>query len=133
MSFLVDTDISSAYMKQVALVMNRFLQYSGRIHLSVISLGELYTWTARRNAPPRRLRKLLKLLNDVTVLDVDHSVAHRFGEVRAHLLDIGQPTQPTDDLFIAATALVHGLTLVTHNTRHYAKVPGLTIVDWMVP
>lgn len=132
MSFLVDTDISSAYLKQVAHVMNRFLQYSGRIHLSVVSLGELYTWSARRNAPATRLRKLIKLLNDVTVLTLDHSVSRKFGEVRAHLLDTGQPTQPTD-LFIAATALVHGLTLVTHNTRHYAKVPGLNVVDWMVP
>jgi tRNA(fMet)-specific endonuclease VapC len=132
MSFLTDTDICSAYLKQNALVSNRFLQYAGRIHLSIISLGELYTWTARRHASPQRLRRLLDLLNDVTVLDADAAVAHKFGEVRAHLLDIGLSTQPTD-LFIAATALVHGLIVVTHNTRHYARVPGLTVVDWMIP
>jgi tRNA(fMet)-specific endonuclease VapC len=34
---------------------------------------------------------------------------------------------------IASTALVHGLTLVTHNTQDYAHIPGLTVVDWLVP
>ena len=36
------------------------------------------------------------------------------------------------DLFIAATALVHGLTLVTHNARHFQNVPDLTLEDWLV-
>jgi predicted nucleic acid-binding protein len=35
------------------------------------------------------------------------------------------------DLFIAATALVHGLTLVTHNTRHFQNLPGLEVADWL--
>ena len=37
------------------------------------------------------------------------------------------------DLLIGATALVHDLTLVTHNTRHYTNVPGLSQADWLVP
>jgi tRNA(fMet)-specific endonuclease VapC len=35
------------------------------------------------------------------------------------------------DLLIAATALVHNLTLVTHNIRDFANVPGLTVQDWL--
>jgi tRNA(fMet)-specific endonuclease VapC len=37
------------------------------------------------------------------------------------------------DMLNAATALVHGLTLVTHNTADYANVPGLTLEDWLLP
>ena len=37
------------------------------------------------------------------------------------------------DLMIAATALVHNLTVVTHNVQDYADVPGLSIADWLVP
>jgi predicted nucleic acid-binding protein len=37
------------------------------------------------------------------------------------------------DLLIASTALIHGLTLVTHNLAHFVNVPGLTIVDWLAP
>ena len=44
----------------------------------------------------------------------------------------GMPTVHLD-LFIASTALVHGLTLVTHNTKDFAHVPGLTLEDWLVP
>ena len=37
------------------------------------------------------------------------------------------------DLLIAATALVHNLTLVTHNVRDFANVPDLMIQDWLSP
>jgi tRNA(fMet)-specific endonuclease VapC len=75
---------------------------------------------------------LLKLLSDVTILDADQTAAWKFGEVRAQLLDQGQPVAAVD-LMIAATALVKGYTVVTHNTQHFSKVPGLTVEDWMVP
>ena len=44
MSFLLDTDTCSAHLKNVAIVISRFLQYTGRLHMSVITLGELYAW-----------------------------------------------------------------------------------------
>jgi len=71
-------------------------------------------------------------LNDTKVLIVDDDVARRFGEEQAMLLDAGLRA-PGLDLFIASTALVHGLTLVTHNTKDFAHVPGLTLEDWLVP
>jgi tRNA(fMet)-specific endonuclease VapC len=132
MSFLVDTDTCSAYIKQRGSVFNRFLQYQGRIQVSVVSLGELYTWAYRQTAPTRRLRDVLNLVNDVTLLDVDHDIARKYGEVRAYLLDIGRPME-SDDLLIAATALVYGLTLVTHNTSDFVHVPGLVVADWLIP
>jgi len=39
----------------------------------------------------------------------------------------------TCHLLIASTALVHGYTVVTHNALDYAMIPGLTLVDWLVP
>ncbi len=89
MSFLVDTDTCSAYLKGNRAVNNRFLQYTGGLYISTVTLGELYTWGLRANAPPKRLQSLLELLRDVTTLDVTGSVAQKFGEVRAALLDRG--------------------------------------------
>lgn len=132
MSFLLDTDICSANLKQHGKVTSRFIQYAGQLHLSVVSLGELYSWVLRKKAPATRILFLQNMLKEVTVLDLDHVVAQRFGEVRAYLLDVGRP-MPTPDLFIAVTALVHGLTLVTHNTQHYLNVPGLALDDWLIP
>jgi tRNA(fMet)-specific endonuclease VapC len=37
------------------------------------------------------------------------------------------------DLLIASTARVYDLTLVTHNTRHFQDVPGLSLEDWLAP
>jgi tRNA(fMet)-specific endonuclease VapC len=55
MSFLIDTDTCSAHLKQKGVIMNRFLQYTGGLHLSTVTLGELYAWVLRANAPASRL------------------------------------------------------------------------------
>ena len=132
MSFLVDTDTCSAYLKGNGAVNNRFLQFTGGLYISTVTLGELYTWGLRASAPPKRLQSLLELLRDVTTLDVTGDVAKKFGEVRAALLDRGLPP-PDLDLLIAATALIHNLTLATHNTQDFVNVPGLRWVDWTLP
>jgi predicted nucleic acid-binding protein len=75
------------------------------------------------------LQALLDLLNDVTVLDVTEHMGWKFGELQAALFDAGKPA-PETDLLIAATALVYDLTLVTHNVRDFANVPGLMVQDW---
>ena len=131
MSFLVDTDICSAHLKGHPRVTGRFLQYTGNLHMSVVTLGELFTWALRAQASPKRVQGLQGFLNDVTIVDVTPDVARVFGEVRAGLLDKGLPT-PDMDLLIAATALVQGFTLVTHNLADFANVPKLNIVDWTI-
>lgn len=132
MSFLIDTDVCSAYLKGHSLVVNRFIQYGGRLFISTISEGELFAWALRAKASPRRLTDLVGLVKDMTVLELDETVARRFGELRAVLLDARlQP--PALDLFNAATALVHGLTMVIHNTKDYIHVPGLALADWLQP
>lgn len=130
MSFLIDTDICSAHLKGVGAVTGRFLQYTGRLHVSVVTAGELYTWAFRSAAAARRLTSLQDLLGSLVVLDTDPAIAERFGRLRATLLDTGRPAPPMD-LWIAATAIEHGLTLVTHNTDDFAAVPGLSSTDWM--
>jgi tRNA(fMet)-specific endonuclease VapC len=129
-SFLVDSDTCSAHLKQKSAVTSRFLQYSGQLYVSVITVGELYTWALRAIAPPKRMQSLLDLLADVKVLDVNAAVAQEFGRLRAQLMDTGRPA-PDLDLLIAATALANGLTLVTHNTQDFVNVPDLKIIDWL--
>ena len=132
MSFVLDTDICSAYLKGNSRVHSRFIQYGGRLHVSTITVGELFVWVLRARASPDRLQGLLDLLDDITVLDVNRAVAQKFGEVRAQQLDQGLYT-PELDLLIAATAIVHNLTLVSHNVQDFAHVPGLTVQDWLNP
>lgn len=132
MSFLIDTDICSAHLKGVGVVTSRILQYMGRLHVSVVTAGELYTWATRTGAAERRLTALRDLLSDMVVLETDLAIAERFGRLRAGLLDTGRPAPPMD-LWIAATAIENGLTLVTHNTADFSNIPGLSMTDWLTP
>ena len=130
MSFLLDTDICSAHLKEKGSLTHKFLQHLGNLHISAITAGELFTWACRAKAPPERLRGLLDFLGDVNVLHVNEAVARKFGEMRAALLDVGK-TVPQMDLLIASTALTEGLTLVTHNVSDYVNVPDLRLDDWL--
>jgi len=130
-SFLLDSNICSAYLKGEGRVFNRFIQHSGGLSVSAVVVGELYSWVYRAKTKPDYLRGLVALLSEVQVLPVDHDVAKKFGELRAALLDQGRPT-PEIDLLIASTALHYDLTLVTHNTHDFAHIPGLRIEDWLV-
>jgi tRNA(fMet)-specific endonuclease VapC len=133
MNFLLDTDICSAHLKRPSGLAHRFMQHSGGLAISTIVLAELYTWAYRRAKPQTVLDWVaLDLLPNVTLLDFDQACAHEFGRVRGELLKNGVSVASTD-LMIAAVALTHDLTLVTHNSGDYRNIPGLRLDDWLVP
>jgi hypothetical protein len=82
-SFLLDTDTCSIHLKRPGKVDARFVQYMGRLHVSAVTVAELYAWALRATAAPKRLQGVLDMLNDLIVLDVNHDVARKFGELRA--------------------------------------------------
>ena len=132
MTHLLDTDICSAHMRRPSGLAHRFIQYSGGLAISSVVLGELFSGAYKMPNPARILAGIADLLQDVSVLDFDSACAEQFGKVRGALLQQGFQI-PTADLMIASTALVHNLTLVTHNTADYQNVPGLRIDDWLIP
>ena len=133
MSFLLDTDTCSAHLKRPSGLMHRFMQHSGGLSIPTIVLAELYTWAYPRRDPTPVIRCIENdLLPDVTVLDFDAPCAERFGQIRGTLLQQGVSVSRMD-LMIATVALVHDLTLVTHNTADYRNIPGLRLDDWLIP
>jgi len=81
-----------------------------------------------------RWRKANQALLDEFLLDFDMSdygagAAVFYGELRTGLEKRGQPIGPMD-MMIAAHALALDATLVTHNTREFARVKGLRLEDW---
>ena len=132
MSYLLDTDICSAHMRRPSSLAHRFIQHGGRLFLSTVTLAELYSGAFAVPSPKRLLDGISELLSDVQVLEFESSCAHEFGKVRGALLQQGIIV-PTADLMIAATALVHDLTLVTHNTADFRHIPGLRPDDWLLP
>jgi tRNA(fMet)-specific endonuclease VapC len=63
------------------------------------------------------------------VLEFDKEDARQAGRIRALLAGKGTPIGPYDVL-IAGQAMARNLTLVTHNTEEFRRVPGLGIEDW---
>src|SRR5439155_4820051 len=118
MTHLLDTDICSAHMRRPAGLAHRFFQHAGGLAIASVTLAELYSGAYKRAHPARLLALIGDLLQDVAVLDFDTAGAEQFGRVRGTLL---QPAiqVPTADLMIASVALVHDLTLVTHNTADF--------------
>jgi predicted nucleic acid-binding protein len=129
-SFLLDADVLSAHFRGRGKVTSRLLQHTGQLSVSTITLAELNTWLHRQKTPQRYREELATLLAEFAILPVDAAVADRFGEVGARLLDRGQSIA-TPDLLIAATALVHDLTMVTGNVRHFAAIEGLRLENWL--
>jgi tRNA(fMet)-specific endonuclease VapC len=133
MSFLLDTNICSAHLKRPSGLLHRFVQYSGRLYTSTIVVGELYSWAYSRPNPTALIQRIENdLLVDIVVLDFDRNCAKEFGRVRGQLIRQGISVSRLD-LLIAAVALVHQLTLVTHNTADFQQVPGLNLDDWLTP
>ncbi len=133
MSFLLDTDTCSAHLKRPSGLMHRFVQHSGRLHIPTIVLGELYAWAYHRKDPAPVIQRIEEdLVADITVLAFDSDCAKELGKVRGQLLQQGISVSRMD-LMIGAVALVHDLTLVTHNTADYRNIPGLRLDDWLTP
>jgi tRNA(fMet)-specific endonuclease VapC len=81
----------------------------------------------RREQSRHALEMFLLAGFDQPAFDIDD--AREAGEIRALLEARGQPIGPCDTL-IAAQARRRGATLVTLNTREFARVPGLAVEDW---
>ena len=73
--------------------------------------------------------KLDVFLGPFSSLPFDDSCARKCAEIRYQLERNGTVIGP-HDLQIAAIALQHGLTLVTHNTGEFGRIPGLKLEDW---
>ena len=132
MSHLLDTNICSAHFRRPGGLAHQFLQHVGRLFVPTIALGELYAGAYHVSDPTDLLQRIEDLLEDVNVLDFDPVCAKKFGEIRGSLLRQGISI-PSVDLMIGSVALVHDLTLVTHNTADFRNIPGIRLENWLLP
>ena len=133
--YLLDTDILSNLMKRAPptpLIAKLASTPPEQQFTSSITWGEL-VYGARRLAE-RGTELLLqieeRLLPNLPVLPFDRQAATRYGEARAELERIGRPLGDAD-LRIGSIALARDLTVVTGNVRHFDRIPGLTVENWL--
>jgi tRNA(fMet)-specific endonuclease VapC len=97
-----------------------------RIHVSLITIGELYDKAFVTVNPRAQLMSFRQFLLPYNVLNLSDEIMERFAEIRAFLRRRGQLIADFD-LLIAATAMHHDLTLLTFNLRHFQRIPDLKI------
>jgi tRNA(fMet)-specific endonuclease VapC len=134
MPLLLDTGICSTSLKAQpqAGIHSRLIQHGGQLSISRVSCAELYALGYRANA--KKLGQIDDLLSELTVLEFDDLCAREYGRLHARLAERGQSAGQID-LMIAATALVHGLVLVTHD-QDFSLIAGvvteLRLDDWLI-
>ncbi|HLH25002.1 MAG TPA: PIN domain-containing protein [Chloroflexota bacterium] len=136
MTYLLDTDILSHSLRRApspALIARIAAVAPAQRLTSCITVGELLYGAHRvaRLQPDLLQRIESLLLAHVTMVPFDEAAARRYGALRAYLERQGTPLADAD-LRIAAIALVRGLVMVTGNVRHFQRVPGLVVENWLV-
>lgn len=135
MIYLLDTNVVVTYLRgKDPLVKQRVdAQSPSDLRVCSVVLGELYYGAAISQQPGANAAKVRNFTQAFASLPFDDIAAEQFGTLRAFLEKLGTPIGPYD-LLIAAIALTNTpLTLVTHNTAEFSRVPGLTLEDWQTP
>ncbi|MEI6327615.1 MAG: type II toxin-antitoxin system VapC family toxin [Pseudanabaena sp. ELA645] len=128
--FLLDTNTIIYYFKGMGQVsQNLGNTPSDEILVPTIVVFELYFGIKKSSASVKRLQQLEEFLAQVQVIPFEQNMAEAAAGIRAQLEKQGQPIGPFDVL-IAGAALATNSVLVTHNTREFSRVNGLSIVDW---
>jgi tRNA(fMet)-specific endonuclease VapC len=99
------------------------------VFTSAINVGELIYGALRVNRVDL-LARIQEVLDVLPAIPFDTAAAEVFGRLKADLEHAGTPLAEPD-LRIAAVALTHDLTLVSGNARHFGRVPGLVIENWI--
>jgi tRNA(fMet)-specific endonuclease VapC len=131
--YCFDTDVLSAVLRReppLALLRRLAQVAPAEQATTTITLGELLYGAARRGSE-RLVERVREVLTMATViLPFDTEAAEVYGPLRAELERQGKRLDEPD-LRIASIALSRELTLVTGNVRHFKRVPGLELENWL--
>ncbi len=129
MRYLLDANAVIALLNDTTSpIARRIRRYAPRdIGISAVVIHELYYGAFKSQRVDTNVTRVDGL--QFPVLEFDQEDARHSGEIRAHLASKGMPIGPYDVL-IAGQAKARKLTLVTHNTTEFQRVPGLKVEDW---
>lgn len=126
---VVDTDVFSFFFKQDTRARLYEVDVRGRRPcLSFQTIAEVKAWAIARNWGEPCRKALDNALARYLVLPYDSETTDAWAMATAHRARIGQPIE-CGDAWIAAAALRHDISLVTHNARHYRDIPGLKVIS----
>lgn len=111
-------------------VIQKRAETSDDVATTWITAAELFYGAAKSKAPESNRSLVTSFLATLPVLNLDHASVQIFGEAKALLEQQGQRLADAD-LFIGAIAAARHATVVTGNRRHYERIPGVVIENWI--
>jgi len=129
--YLLDTNILSDLVRQPQGIVATRVAAVGEetICTSIIVAAEL-RFGAVTSGSRQLADRVDLILSAVEILSLEAPADYHYGKLRHHLKSQGTPIG-ANDMLIAAHALSVGLTVVTANTREFARVPGLNVINWL--
>ncbi len=124
--FLLDTNAVIARTKDDQ-ILERLLE-DAEVFLSVVVLGELFFGSEKSKRMSENWSNAEKLAASVEILVCDVSTARYYGRIKEQLRLKGRPI-PDNDIWIAASAMEYGLTVLTRD-EHFRYVDGLAVQGW---
>lgn len=133
MKYLLDTNICIYAIngRHPALSQRLLSIHPDDIFISSITVGELEYGAAKSKWGGRTRQVMHAFLANYAILPFSEADGILFGQLRAHLAGKGTPIGAYD-VMIAAQGIVRGLTIVTHNTGEFSRVPNIVLEDWVV-
>lgn len=125
--YLLDTNIVIALFADETSVKDH-LASAHEVFLASIVIGELCYGARKSGRPEANLSRIKEFAANNVVLGCDTDIAYRYGEVKEALRRKGRPL-PENDIWIAAVALNHDLTLISRD-GHFNGVDGLKVENW---
>ena len=127
---LLDTDTCIEILRGNQAVIDRRATVDDEVATTWITAAELYYGAAKSARPDHHRELVTSFLQTLPLVDMDTASSRTFGEVKATLERAGQKLADAD-LFIASIALAQGAAVITGNRRHYERVPGIVVEDWI--
>ena len=126
-SVLLDTNIFIGILAKDEAVLSRLVETEA-VFLPSIALGELYFGAFKSAHPDDNAERIDRLADSTVILYCDGTTAFHYGRIKADLRAKGRPI-PENDIWIAAIAQQHGLTVVSRDL-HFREIENLSIEEW---
>ncbi|HEY6106177.1 MAG TPA: PIN domain-containing protein [Anaeromyxobacteraceae bacterium] len=127
---LLDTDTCIAILRGDEGVVERRAATADEVATTWITAAELYYGAAKSIAGEKNRALVASFLATLPLLGLDEASVQIFGEAKA-LLERRGLRLADADLFIGAIAVVQRATVVTGNRRHYERIPGVAVENWI--
>lgn len=125
--YLLDTNIVIALFANDSAVVSEIAKAQD-ISIPATVIGELFYGANKSGRPQDNSQRIDEFVSDNVIIHCDGETARFYGKIKNDLRKKGHPI-PENDIWIAAAAFQHNLTLISRD-KHFAEIDGLSLARW---